>query len=114
MPQVWRRAQYEDTRLLLLGESAYSWMEDGEVVHPSPRHAVELVEDVIENFPTQRFMNTLSRAITSEKYPNKEHLRLAWNRVAFTNYVEGSVGIGSRIRPTHVANGGGGIPSPSQ
>ncbi len=99
MPQAWRGAKYDDTHLLLLGESAYSWMEDGKVVHPSATHAIDLVEDALENFPTNRFINMLSRAITREDYPSKEQLRSAWERVAFTNYVEGGVGMSSRIRP---------------
>jgi hypothetical protein len=100
LPEIWRGNNYVETRLLLLGESAYSWIEGGEIIHPSERHAVELVEEVIERFPSNRFMNSLSRALASEECPAKECLERVWARVAFTNYVSGTVGIGARIEPS--------------
>jgi len=70
MSEPWKGRHYEQHQLLLLGESAYSWMEDGEVTHPSPRHAVELVEEAIGEFPTNPFMTKLSRALAAEEWPS--------------------------------------------
>jgi hypothetical protein len=101
MKPWWKGNQYEETGLLLLGESAYSWIEDGEVTHPSPQHAIDLVEKVIKDFPTNPFMTKLSRALTAEEWPNQAQLESAWARAAFANYIQSSVGLGPRIRPTY-------------
>lgn len=101
MSEPWVGSAYGDKRLLLLGESTYSWLDqNGTVREPSVRHAIELVEDVIDNFPTNYFMNCVSRAITGADAPDQAQLGEAWSRVAFTNYVAETVGMGSRLRPT--------------
>lgn len=96
----WVGDEYQATRLLLLGESQYSWLENGEVVHPSLDHATEMVEDVLRRFPTYSFMTKLSMALACEERPSLERLKQVWNRVAFVNYVPGTVGVGARVRPT--------------
>lgn len=100
---IWRGQQYDAFRLLLLGESAYSWIENGEMRHPSPRHAIELVEWVINDFPANSFMNTLTRGLAAEEWPSKTKIESAWARAAFTNYIEETVGMGPRVRPTPAA-----------
>jgi hypothetical protein len=100
MSEPWIGKDYTGTGLLLLGESAYSWMEGDDVKHPSPRHAHDLVEWVLTDFPAGRFMTMLTRALTLEEWPDQARIESAWGRAAFTNYVPGSIGIGSRIRPT--------------
>jgi hypothetical protein len=35
MFEPWKGSKYENTRLLILGESAYSWWEADELQHPS-------------------------------------------------------------------------------
>jgi hypothetical protein len=100
MFQPWKGAQYDQAGLLLLGESTYSWIEDEVVTHPSPQHACELVQNVLRNFPTNPFMTKLSRALAAEERPNQTQLESTWARVAFTNYIQSSVGLGARIRPT--------------
>ena len=93
---------YATTGLLLLGESAYSWEENGQLQHPSKTHAADLVDWIIGSFDNtdQRFMRLLSRAITGTYSPSKAQLQHAWDRVAFTNFVSGSVGVGARVRPS--------------
>jgi hypothetical protein len=101
MAAVWRGEAYDKHRqLLLLGESAYSWLQDGEVAQPSPRHAIESVEETIANFPTSRFMTMLTRALAGAEWPTKRQIKTAWSRAAFANYIEGTVGLGPRQRPT--------------
>jgi hypothetical protein len=92
------------TRLLLLGESAYSWTEKGETVHPSAHHPRDSVDWITSDFYGKglRFLRTLSRGITNEEHPKPDQLKAAWDRVAFANYVPGTIGeFGSRPRKEH-------------
>lgn len=108
MPQEsfrpWKGKHYDETGLLLLGESAYSWEdENGQWQHPTLDHPTEMVKEVLADFTNaddMRFMKTLSRGLAGEEEPSKERLHYVWNRVAFTNYVGGTVGEGPRERPT--------------
>jgi hypothetical protein len=99
----WKGSHFASTRLLLLGESAYSW-RNGEIVHPSAQHPTEQVEGIIAKFddPDQPFMQTLSRALANEVTPQPGRLTYVWNRVAFANFVPGTVGIRGEtdVRPT--------------
>lgn len=100
MQNLWEGGDYKSHRLLLLGESAYSWVEDSEVIHPSPRHAAELVEGALGAFPCRLpFVDKLSRAITGYETPDRAMIEFAWAKVAFTNYIAESVGHGARVRP---------------
>lgn len=94
----WIGRRFAELRLLLLGESAYSWLENGEVVHPSAEHSIGLVEELLAGKPV-KFMRTLSRGLTGEENPDAQRLQHVWDCVAFTNYVPGSVGEGAAIRP---------------
>jgi hypothetical protein len=103
LPEPWEGRNYQKTRLLLLGESAYSWMEDGEIVHPSSRHAHEAVEWLLNDpkaFGTFPFMTKLSRGLAAEEWPSRERLRAVWSEAAFANYVPDSVGLGAGNRPS--------------
>jgi hypothetical protein len=101
MFKPWIGPEYEITRLLILGESAYSWSEDGEPQHPSPQHSKDTVEDSIDSFPDcTRFFAMISRALANEESPTQNRLQFVWNRVAFTNYISETVGVGARVRPT--------------
>jgi hypothetical protein len=87
---------FASTRLLLLGESAYSWKNNkGEIEHPSADHPTEQVNGIIAKFddPVQPFMQTLSRALANDFTPSPERLMYVWSRVAFANFVPGTVGI---------------------
>jgi hypothetical protein len=46
----WKGSEYEPLRLLILGESAYSWMEEGELRHPSENHPTVIVNESINDF----------------------------------------------------------------
>ena len=101
IPHVGRN--FEKTQLLLLGESAYSWEDppkSGNYRVPELRHPQDMVKYVTCNFPKDRFITCLTRGITGEESPEKEKMINAWDRVAFTNYVPGSVGKGPRSRPS--------------
>lgn len=100
MAEYWCGSRYKERRLFLLGESAYSWLEENDVVHPSARHAIELVEEVLESRSVVPFMTKLTRALTCRETPAKNEIEAAWEKVAFTNYVPGTVGQGARVRPT--------------
>ena len=102
MPEPWIGPCFNETGLLLLGESAYSWEENGVLRHPSERHAIDLVQWTLDGFEqSNSFMRMLSRGITGTQTPSFAQLCHAWDRVAFTNYVAGSVGTGPRVRPSN-------------
>jgi hypothetical protein len=46
----WIGKEYVITQLLILGESAYSWVENGEIQHPTEGHEIGSVKWTIENF----------------------------------------------------------------
>lgn len=96
----WKGRDYEVARLLLLGESAYSWMQDGKEVHPTPWHSILTVEEAVTDFPTTPFAIMLTRGVTGKANPTRQDREAGWARVAFTNYVPGTVGGAARIRPS--------------
>lgn len=100
--QPWVGKHYNETRLLLLGESAYAWEdENGQRWAPTLDHPTELVNEVLDDFENaNRFMKMLSQGLAGEEEPSNERLRHVWHRVAFTDYVGGAVGEGPRERPT--------------
>lgn len=101
MFEPWIGSDYSETRLLILGESSYSWFDDDGLRDPTKQHSSVLVRECIDNFPTMgNFFKCIARALANEYDPDKPRLEFVWNRVAFTNYVSGSVGNGPRIRPT--------------
>ncbi len=101
MIEPWVGAEYWKTGLLLLGESVYLLEKDGVLVDRGPRHAIHLVEDCFDNPHLFRgFIATVSRGICGVPDPSPTHLREAWSRVAFTNYVATPVGIGASTRPS--------------
>lgn len=99
MENRWVGSEYDAGRLLLLGESAYSWREEDDIVDPGPSHAENLVRGAISG-QRGRFMTMLTRALAKSDHPSTEQAQAAWDRAAFLNYVDGTVGIGARIRPT--------------
>lgn len=95
----WKGNLYDRTRLLLLGESAYAWEEEGKRVDPSPAHSVECVEYAISDFGGS-FFRILTRALANEEYPTKDRRAQCWSLAAFNNFVPVSVGLGAGVRPT--------------
>jgi hypothetical protein len=101
MYKPWIGPDYKESQLLILGESAYSWPENDEWQHPSSNHSTETVDWTINNFPNcGQFLRTVSRGLANEENPTTDRLRFAWDGVAFTNYISGTVGNGARTRPT--------------
>jgi hypothetical protein len=101
MFRPWIGQEYAKTRLLILGESAFSWWEDDELRDPTLDHSKVSVESAIDSFPKcPRFFAVVSRALANEETPTRERLLSVWNRVAFTNYVSITVGEGARTRPS--------------
>ena len=102
--KLWIGKHYNETKLLLLGRSAYSWQdENGQWRHPTLNHPTETVREVLDDFARANgmpFMKMLSRGLAGEKEPSKKLLHRVWHRVAFTNYVGGTVGEAPRNRPT--------------
>ncbi len=100
----WVGKNYHETGLLLLGESAYSWLDENDKLrNPSPDLPTEMVKEVLDDFENANdmpFIKMLSKGLAGEKEPSKERLCHVWNRVAFTNYVGGTVGEAPRERPT--------------
>ena len=101
LPWVGEHYRCDETKLLLLGESAYSWGKRKDQ-RPTLNLPTILVKEVLGDFArASDFMKKLSRGLAGEKEPTKERLHHVWHRVAFTNYVGGTVGEGPRIPPTH-------------
>ena len=101
MYEPWIGTNYCDTGLLVLGESAYSWWEEDELRHPTPDHSLRAVTEVIANFDeATRFFKLITRALANEEQPSEGRVKSVWNRVAFSNYVDGTIGQGPRTRPS--------------
>ena len=105
--QPWRGDHYDETKLLLLGASAYSWRDENDkLCHPTPDLPTEIIGEILEldNFGSvnynMSFMKMLSRGLAGEEEPSKKLLRRVWQRVAFTNYVGGTTGEGPGTPPT--------------
>ena len=96
----WRGELYDEHRLLLLGESAYSWVEEGEIAHPSPRHAADSVENMLDGGKVGRFMTMVTCGLAGCENPTAEQSAAAWKKVAFFNYVTSTVGVGAGVRPS--------------
>jgi hypothetical protein len=91
----WVGAEYPNTKTLIISESAYSWEgDDGEVYHPSPNHAVETVEECINELPTNRYVRQITRAICGKNDPSMIERRSAWAQYAYSIYIPDTVGIG--------------------
>jgi hypothetical protein len=90
---------YENTRVLILSESTYSWLVDGKVYDPTPSHPRKSLASGIKEFPKRGYFTSMSRAICGTKAPDAEQIRRTWDTYAYTIFVQGTVGIGARKRP---------------
>ena len=94
---------YESSRLLILGESIYSWEEDGEIMHPNLDHSTDVIEWINKNWYAAgraSFLRRVTRALARKNDPSEQERQDAWDTCAFTNYVNESVGIGAGTRPS--------------
>lgn len=100
----WQGQGYAARKLLLLGESCYSWRENGELIHPQPDHPVMLAEwAMAEPNTTIGFLRKLTRALCGVETPTVEQAQAVWQSVAFTNYVPVAVGEGHAANPDRAA-----------
>ncbi|HLW71942.1 MAG TPA: hypothetical protein VKS22_15110 [Candidatus Binataceae bacterium] len=101
MFEPWKGNHYCATRLLLLGESCYSWEKNGQHKDPTQNHSIDIIEGVIYNFAGgSHFSKCLSRALCAEHDPSPKRLEYCWDRVAFTNYVPIALsGVNDRPKP---------------
>lgn len=100
MVEAWRGSDYDKHRLMMLGESAYSWVLNGETFEPSESHAREIVEGAIAGSHTSRFMTMVTRGLAETENPSAEEKAAAWAKVVFRNYIDGTVGVGPGVRPS--------------
>lgn len=99
----WIGDNYAKTRFLVLGESAYQWDEDGQLLDPSEGHPEEMVEWAINDFDRIRkttYFGKITRALCGKLDPTIKERKAAWDNCAYSIYVPGSVGYGPRTRPT--------------
>jgi hypothetical protein len=94
---------FEDRRLLLLGESCFSWIDEvtGELRHPQPGHPGLTISWAIQGIPRtdHPMCQMMTRGLCGEYAPSLETRRAAWATAAFTNYVPVTVGDKPRVRP---------------
>jgi len=97
----WIGKRYSNAKVLVLSESAYSWIEgDGTVGHPPPTHPRNSILWGIENFPRQGYLTSMNRALCETKNPSKPQMRQMWEDYAYTIYVQRTVGDRPRKRPS--------------
>jgi hypothetical protein len=97
----WMGKNYGKRKLLILGESCYSWINDvNEISHPSDNHPIDLVRSYLDGTNKIRFMNMITRGIAGSDRPSGSLAHVSWDSVSFTNYVPVSVGCGHGVRPT--------------
>lgn len=97
----WKGSNYSKTRVLILSESAYSWLDKGRIVDPSPSHpSSQILHWGIKHFGKPGYYKAMGQAICGTKTPTIDQLRRAWNDYAYTVFVQSTVGLGARKRPT--------------
>jgi hypothetical protein len=91
---------FADSRFLIVSESAYSWIEAGELKHPRESHPSDTIEYTIKHFGgSNDFGRRMTMALTGRRDPSEDQRRLAWSRYAYTIYVQDTVGDAPRQRP---------------
>jgi len=93
---------FKDRRLLLLGESCYSWIDKaGERCHPQQDHPKLTVGWAIQDIPRtdHPLCQMMTRGLCGAYAPSLDARRAAWASVAFANYIPVTVGDNPRVRP---------------
>jgi hypothetical protein len=97
----WKGKKYSTARVLILGESAYSWFDKaGNEVPLSPSHPSIQLRLAIKNFPRQGYFSRTTRALCGEWRPTAEAMKEAWAECAYTIFVQGAVGVGAGKKAT--------------
>lgn len=96
----WIGTQYQSSwngvRTLVLGESHYEWEENQKL---TPSLTIDCIEDQVSGSYTKQFWTNIVVAFLGH-LPTLEEKRTFWQSVAFYNYIQETVGFGSRVRPT--------------
>jgi hypothetical protein len=96
----WQGSNYAKYRTVILSESTYDWLVEGERLSPKPDHPTHSIERAINQVDNPQYTRRLTQAICNRKNPNKRERETAWNNFAYTIYVQQSVGKGAGVRPT--------------
>ena len=84
-------------RVLVLGEAHYTWDEG---MPPLPSNlTIQCIEEQISGEGTYAFWTKIAIAFLNE-HPSVEDKKEFWHSVSFYNYIQESVGLGPRVRPT--------------
>lgn len=98
--QEWVGENYEGERTLLLSESAYDWLDDlGDPCTPQPNHPSLSIEYNITHFGHARYFQLINQSLCRCVAPTEEAMRREWAKLAYSIYVQGSVGFGAGTRP---------------
>jgi hypothetical protein len=98
--QPWIGQGFSQSRTLLISESAYDWPgDDGNLYTPQPAHPQESMEWNIDHFGKNRYFSQINRVLCMKSSPTREEMQSAWQELAYTIYVQKSVGVGPSVRP---------------
>lgn len=95
--------KFSATKLLVLSYSAYSWRDRSGKVHtPQPSHPKKSLQWSLDEGPSKpRYFAGMSRALCGCKAPTSKEARKAWNEYAYTIYIQRTIGLDPRSKPTH-------------
>lgn len=85
-------------RVLVLGESHYDWEKD-KPIDERPNVTERILNDQLAGYYTIRFYTHIAVTFLNKR-PTLGDKREFWHAVSFYNYVQQSVGMGARIRPS--------------
>ncbi len=97
----WVGSKYESgfiygKKVLILGESHYEW-EDNQTLEPTLTR--DCIKGQFSGGSTKQFWTNIAVSLLGYK-PNMDEREKFWNSVAFSNFVQSSVGRGARTRPS--------------
>jgi hypothetical protein len=97
----WKGTRYGKTRLLLVSESAYSWMDGKRLRRPPREHPVNSVKYAIEDCEDlAKYFRQVTRAICGREMPSRREREDAWAEYAYWIFIPGTVGKGAGGRRT--------------
>ena len=98
--QPWVGKNYPASRILLLSESTYDWLNDeGEVATPQSTHPGDSLLWNVEHFGRNRYFTQMNRSLCGKHTPSVGEMMEVWQDLAYTIFVQDSVGFGSGVRP---------------